>query len=307
MLVALMQDEFDPYRPMAAALVDDPAPQEELPYHGPFSLGAVVGETVRLLKRHLAWGAALLLLPELGNATINLLESLGGEQATYQSAATLISFFVSGPLAIGALGALNWRIAGSAIEGPLERGPFAALFYGFRFFGVLFLWGMAIAGVAICFMIVPTVLFFALVFDASGAPALASEPVGWAAVIGASAIAGIGLLAVLGRWAVAIPIAFAEGRPIGAALKASANLVRGRLLAVCGLLLLLGLLTTGAALGVDLLAKVVIEHDRDAFEWVAYPGALGYLAVSLVAGVLSVAGSVGLYRVLRASATESAP
>ena len=301
-MLASMTEQFDPYPPMEATLRDHHEQDEQRSVEGTYSFGAVVRGTVLLLKRHLFWGVVALLIPAAGSFVVELVELLGGEVAGLEIASGAIGVFVVAPWSLGASAALNWRMLGSTSAGQLRRGPVAGAFYGFRFFGLYLLFGLAIAGVVISLSIVPFSVYVVWLQKNFQTVGLAEQPVAWAVFCVTVTAALVVVVVVSTRWSVVIPLAIAEGGAVSAAFKASSSLVKGRFLSVCGFVLLMAAISQGlpAALGAGV--SVAANAGGGDASPIALLGPVLNLPLALVCSGVGAAGPVALYRVLRATA-----
>jgi hypothetical protein len=218
--MASSREKNDPYIPMDAALAQ-PAPEEEPIHVGPVTLGSLFRTWRRVLEKHFWWGVALWVLPNIATAIQLLINATSPENAV---AGSVINFFVTAPLSSGAGGALLWRLVGSGAHGPLRQGPVSALFWGFRFFGIQFLYGLLLFGCWILAAIPLTVIFASTLWGVGRPLTIGEAPGAWA--IFAAACTAVFVLGVFftTRWSVVTQAAVAEDRVIS--LSRSASLVR---------------------------------------------------------------------------------
>jgi hypothetical protein len=191
---------------------------------GPVTIWSLFRAWRSVLAQNFWWGVAVMAIPFLAGGISELLwVALPGNKWV----GGIVGLFVS-PLGTGASGAFLWRLVGSGAHGPLRRGPFLAMFWGFRFFGVQFLYGLLLGGYILLTSIPLLVFFFATLFVDGDVVTFYEAREGWT-IFAMSCVALFFLyLFYVTRWVIATQIAVSEDVSLTNALRRSSALVGSR-------------------------------------------------------------------------------
>lgn len=299
--MAAPRDNIDPYIPMEAALAQ-PAPEEKPPepiHVGPVTLRSLFRAWGRVLKKHFWWGAALMVIPTIASNAAVLLPAFEISAEKIETIGAAVPILMALPLQLGASGALIWRLVGSGAHGPLQRGPIDGLFWGFRFAGVQFAYGLLIGLVTLPFLAPATTIYYvALKTEAWETVPLVQAPTGWIAFAAASVIGTVLATFITSRWAIGAEVAVARDSEIWVAMKQSSARVKPRkgtvFVFICINILITTGLTYALAWAEPFLAVLKIEAPR-----VVFACSIASILVSLIAAVVGPAAHAALYFALR--------